>query len=111
MGLLNKILAPFKTPSIEDPDFGTLLYMDIPRNPSKSYWECEWLFPPTGTRISISLPGNREGPRAEARAFGVEDPAATPREWDISFETTGSKWLGITIPFVGDKPQDPVVDT
>jgi hypothetical protein len=155
MGLLNKILAPFKPPSIEDPDFGTLLYMDIPRNPSKSYWECEWLFPPTGTRISISLPGNREGPRAEARAFylglpadfnrivdlarprldqairrwlhrplnddlwkdvslsgfGVEDPAATPREWDISFETTGSKWLGITIPFVGDEPQDPVIDT
>jgi hypothetical protein len=31
--------------------------------------------------------------------------------WDVGFETTGEKWLGITIPFVGDRPQDPVVDT
>jgi hypothetical protein len=43
--------------------------------------------------------------------FGVENPQAHPVRWDISFETTGEKWLGITIPFVGDEPQEAVVDT
>ena len=43
--------------------------------------------------------------------FGVEDPRAQPVAWDISFETTGDKWLGITIPFVGDEPNEAVVDT
>lgn len=43
--------------------------------------------------------------------FGVEDLDARPLPWDISFETVGDKWLGITIPFVGDDPQEPVVDT
>jgi hypothetical protein len=43
--------------------------------------------------------------------FGVEDAKATPLHWDISFETTGDKWLGIVIPFEGDTPQEPVVDT
>jgi len=43
--------------------------------------------------------------------FGVEDMSGSPPRWDISFETTGDKWLGITIPFTGDVPQDPVVDT
>lgn len=155
MNLLQRILAPFKPLALEDPEFGTLLFMHIPRNPAKSYWECEWLFPPTNTRISIALPGSAEGPAASSRAFylgltddfarilnlarpkldhairewldrplsadlwkdvrlsgfGVENPSASPREWDISFETTGSKWLGIMIPFVGDEPQDPVIDT
>jgi hypothetical protein len=43
--------------------------------------------------------------------FGVEDPRAQPVQWDISFETTAEKWLGITIPFVGDEPKEAVVDT
>ena len=43
--------------------------------------------------------------------FGLEDPKAQPVQWDISFETTGDKWLGITIPFVGDTAQEAVVDT
>jgi len=34
-----------------------------------------------------------------------------PITWDVMFETTGEKWLAITVPFVGDSPQDPVVDT
>ena len=46
-----------------DPDFGRLLYMHIAPDPAKSYWEAEWLFPPTGTRIAIGLPGTKEGPR------------------------------------------------
>lgn len=43
--------------------------------------------------------------------FGLEDPHASPLEWEVSFETTGEKWLSITIPFVGERPQRPVVDT
>jgi hypothetical protein len=43
--------------------------------------------------------------------FGVEDPKARPAKWNIAFETTGERWLGITIPFVGDEPQEAVVDT
>lgn len=43
--------------------------------------------------------------------FGLEDPKATPVEWDIAFETTGEKWLGITVPFIGDSAQEPTVDT
>lgn len=43
--------------------------------------------------------------------FDVERPTAVPVEWEVSFETTGSKWLGITIPMRGDTPGEPVVDT
>ena len=47
----------------------------------------------------------------ELGGFGIEDPKAQPVEWGIEFETTGEKWLGITIPFVGDTAQKAVVDT
>jgi hypothetical protein len=43
--------------------------------------------------------------------FGLEDPRATSVAWDIAFETTGEKWLGITVPFVGNVAQEPTVDT
>lgn len=43
--------------------------------------------------------------------FGVEDPRTLPVAWEISFETTGEKWLGITIPFAGDDAKEAVVDT
>lgn len=43
--------------------------------------------------------------------FGVEDVAAEPVVWEISFETTGDQWLGITIPFAGNIAQPAVVDT
>ena len=43
--------------------------------------------------------------------FGLENPGDRVVEWDISFETTGDKWLGIIIPFTGDEAQDAVVDT
>ncbi len=43
--------------------------------------------------------------------FGVEDPPEDPVKWDISFETRDGKWLGILIPFVGDKAMEAVVDT
>ena len=43
--------------------------------------------------------------------FGLEDPRADKVRWDISFETTGEKWLGIIVPFEGDSALDAVVDT
>ena len=43
--------------------------------------------------------------------FGVTDPHDHPVHWEIYFETTGKRWLGITIPFVGVEPKGAVVDT
>lgn len=155
MGLLEELRLRFRPPALEDPDFGRLLYLYIPRNPSASYWEGEWLFPPTRSKVAISLPGTLEGPLDSGRVFylalparfdqliervrpvldqvsrewlgrplradlwadvklagfGVENPNVVPIAWDVGFETVGEKWLGITIPFVGDEPQEPVIDT
>ena len=155
MGILHNLKLRFSPPRIADSDFGSLLFMFIPNAPERSYWECEWIFPKTGTAISIGLPGGESGPLPEARqfylslpgrfeqilaaarprlehvfkawlqqdlpqdiftvvklaGFGVENPKAQPVEWDISFETTDEKWLGITIPFIGDTPQEAVVNT
>jgi hypothetical protein len=128
--------------------------MYVPHDPERSYWECEWKFPNTGSIVSIGLPGGEDGLAAESRGFyldlqnrfdavlercrpklehvfrtwlnqdlpedifaslklagfGLEDARAEPIEWDVSFETTGEKWLGITVPFIGDDAQDAVVD-
>ena len=155
MGLLRELRLRFRPPRIEDPAFGPLLFMYIPRAPERSYWEGEWLFPPTGTRVSISLPGTIDGPVAEARefylalpgsfdrlmqsvrapldrvfrdwqqrplspdlwqdvklsGFGIDDQGTRPVAWEVSFETIGERWLGITIPFLGDEAQDAIVDT
>jgi len=43
--------------------------------------------------------------------FGLMDAKAQPTQWDISFETTGDKWLGISIAFIGDTAQEATVDT
>ena len=43
--------------------------------------------------------------------FGLEDVKSRPLQWNISFETTGKKWLGIVVPFVGDTAQQAIVDT
>ena len=155
MGILHNLKLRFSPPRITDSDFGSLLFMYVANDPDRSYWECEWTFPDTGTVISIGLPGGEARPLPEARqfylslpgrlnqivaaarprleqvfhtwlrqellpdiftvvklaGFGVEDPKARPLRWDISFETTGEKWLGIIIPFEGDTPQEAVVDT
>ena len=155
MGILHNLKLRFSPPRITDPDFGSLLFMFIPNAPERSYWECEWKFPKTGTEISIALPGGESGPLPEARqfylclpgrfeqilaaarpqlqevfrtwllqdlpqdiftvvklsGFGLQDAKAQPVHWDISFETTGNKWLGIIIPFVGDTAQKATVDT
>ena len=155
MGLLKELRLRFRPPRLHDPEFGPLVFMYIPRDHSKSYWEGEWLFPPTAAKIAIGLPGSVEGPDEAGRrfylalparfqeivrrarpgldrvfvqwmgrplhselwrdvklaGFGVEDPVAVPTRWDIAFETVGQKWLGITIPFIAEEPQEPVVDT
>ena len=43
--------------------------------------------------------------------LGTDDLNASPRTWDISFETTGKRWLGITVPMIGDRAQEAQVDT
>ena len=43
--------------------------------------------------------------------FGVDDPNGHPLLWNVSFETTGEKWLGIEIPFVDDVAGEAQVDT
>jgi hypothetical protein len=113
------------------------------------------MFPVTGTRVSISLPGNSDGPTDDARrfhrqlpeqfegllskarpeidrtfeqwigrplsadlwedvrlgGFALTNASRAPTTWEVTFETTGEKWIAITIPFVGDSPQEAVVDT
>jgi hypothetical protein len=155
VGLFDKVLKRFQPLSTEDPVFGRLTYMHIKQDPSKSYWEAEYVFPPTGTVVSAGLQGNEDGPVPEARdfylrmqerfegimetvmpildqvfqewlgrplsadpwadiefaGFDVDDPTEHPCKWGVMFETTGEKWLGITVPFVGEEVQPAVVDT
>jgi hypothetical protein len=74
MGFLHNLKLRFSPPRIDDPDFGSLLFMFIPNAPERSYWECEWKFPRTGTEISIGLPGGESGPSPEARQFYLSLP-------------------------------------
>lgn len=129
--------------------------MHISKHPERSYWECEWKFPNTGTSVFIALRGDESGPSQESRqfylslpqrfeqviaecrpklelvskkwlnqslpsdiftvlklsGFGVEDPVQHPIRWDVSFETTGDPWLGITVPFIGETAMEAEVDT
>jgi hypothetical protein len=155
MGFLRNVKLWRHPPKIRDPEFGELVFMHSSNAPQRSYWECEWKFPKTGTNVSIALRGGESGPTRDARhfylglpgrfeqiieasrprlervfrewlnqllptdifsvlklsGFGVEDLVAEPIRWDVSFETTGDKWLGITIPFVGDIAMEAEVDT
>ena len=43
--------------------------------------------------------------------FGIEDLEDSPPKWDVAFETTGKRWLGITVPMVGSRAQEAQVDT
>ena len=44
-------------------------------------------------------------------SFGLDEPLEKPIRWDVGFETTEGDWLAITVPFVGDTPKEPLVDT
>jgi hypothetical protein len=43
--------------------------------------------------------------------FDLDDPNEQPARWEVSFETRGANWLGITVPFVGDTAMEALVDT
>ena len=59
MSLL-KTLKYWLTPlKMTDLDFGTLTFIYVSQNPERSYWECEWRFPSTGTVVLITLDGDR----------------------------------------------------
>jgi len=155
VSILHNLKLWLSPPRIADPDFGNLRFMFIAKAPERSYWECEWTFSKTETKISIDLPGDENGPFPESRqfylglpgrfeqilatarpqlqevfvrwfeqelpediftvvklaGFGLEDARRQPVHWDVSFETTGDLWLSITIPFIGDTPQQATVDT
>lgn len=155
MSIFGKVLKRFQPQTTEDPVFGRLTYMHIKQDPTKSYWEAEYVFPPTGKVVSAGLQGGKDGPLPESRefylgmqdrfadlmktvlpildqvfqerlgrplsadpwadiefaGFDVDDPTEQPCKWDAMFEATGEKWLGITVPFVGEKVQPPVIDT
>jgi hypothetical protein len=155
MNIFKSLNLQFKPPQISDPDFGQITFMYISKHPERSYWEGEWYFPPTASRVFIALAGDEFGPLQEVRkwymdlpgrfaqiielvrpdlakvcrgwlarelpedvfaiikltGFDVEDPRISPIKWNISFETTGSKWLSITIPFINDELGDAVIDT
>jgi hypothetical protein len=155
MGFVRNLKLRLSPPRMTDPEFGNLIFMYISKFPERSYWECEWIFPPTGSPVAIALRGGETGPEQNSKqfynslpgrfpqimslcrpqleqvfkqwlnqplpengfevlklsGFGLEDVAKQPVQWDVSFETTGEKWLGITIPFVGDIAGEAIVDT
>jgi len=155
MGFVRNLKLWLSPIRMTDPDFGNLVFMHFSKYPERSYWECEWIFPRTGSPVAIALQGGESGPRQEAKefylslpgrfpqildlcrprleqvfkewldrplpedvfgvlklsGFGLEDATKQPIRWDVSFETTGEKWLGITIPFVGDTAGEAIVDT
>ncbi len=43
--------------------------------------------------------------------FGVDDPGTESSKWDVGFETLGDKWLYITIPYEGEIPGEPMIDS
>ena len=43
--------------------------------------------------------------------FGLESVDADGASWDVSFEATGEKWLGIRVPIRGERVLEAEVDT
>lgn len=155
MAFLRNLRLRLRPRRMTDPDFGELVFQPVSNAPERSYWECQWRFPPTGQPVFLSLSGGETGPNEEIRkfylslparfqtilsacrpaleqvsnqwlhqslssdvfsdfklsGFEVEDPGRDPVQWSVSFETAGSTWLGVTIPFDGAAAREPVVDT
>lgn len=68
-GLFNRIHID---PTINDPVFGELTFRYLKHCPHKSYWLGTIPFEPTGSIITIALPGNSDGPNEQARQFAIE---------------------------------------
>ncbi len=74
----------------------------------------EWLQHdlPTDMFSAVKLSGF--GCEIASRGTGpnrLPDIGSGRMSWDVTFETTGKRWLSITIPFAGDEPMEPIVDT
>src|SRR5437016_1559928 len=69
MSFLHELKLQWLPPRIDDADFGRLRFIYIANHPERSYWEAIWKFPPTGTAVDISLPGNEGGPLPESKDF------------------------------------------
>jgi hypothetical protein len=72
MGFLTNLKFWLSPPKMTDPDFGKLTFMHIGKHPERSYWECEWMFPPTGSAVGITLRGGVSGPDSDARQFYLD---------------------------------------
>src|SRR5438876_7607402 len=86
---------------MEDPDFGPLLFMPISKHPERSYWECEWKFPPTGEKVFISLRGIESGPAPDVRKFYLSLPGRFPEILAVcrpGLEQVFNEWLNRRLP-------------
>lgn len=72
--------------------FGSLLFLRIRNHPKRSCWECEWLFPPTQTVVSIAIPGTGVGPDPKAREFFLALPARFTSTLEQSRPCLGEVW-------------------
>jgi hypothetical protein len=75
MSFFHRLKLRFSPPRLEDPELGRLVFMYIPAHPERSYWEGDWLFPPTATRVALALPGTDAGPHPQGREFCLRLPA------------------------------------
>jgi len=78
VSILSKLFGKFEDIKMQDPDFGEMTFMEVAEHPERSYWEGEWRYPPTGTRIGVFIPGDASGLMGEARAFIMQKQ----HEWD-----------------------------
>jgi hypothetical protein len=56
MSIPHNLKRLFSSKRINAPDFGSFLFMFIPKAPERSYWEPELRFPKTRTEISVGYP-------------------------------------------------------
>ncbi len=74
MSFLQNLKIWLRPPRMQDPDFGNLVFIHISNAPERSYWECRWTFPKTGSEVEICLRGDESGPSLEARQFYLRLP-------------------------------------
>jgi len=61
-----------KPVKIDDAFFGEMQWIKIPNDPSKSYFECERYFKPSGEKIGLSVTGVLSGPTQQQKDFFTE---------------------------------------
>jgi hypothetical protein len=67
MGMLSRLFS--KPVKIVDAFFGEMQWIEIANNPSKSYFECERYFKPSGEKIGVSVTGLLSGPTQRQKDF------------------------------------------